>query len=246
MRSITSMMGDGETTIKSIQDATIARMRCALPGIIESFDPSSQTVSVRLALRERVRINGAEMDVDIPLLIDVPAYFPGGSNVYLTYPIERGDECLVVFADLSIDSWFQSGGVQNQSELRRHSLSDGMAIIGFRSRNRMLDASKFKDDGVMIGGKLYADHEGKTTDILGDLIDLDDRINEVEKKFGFDLSKLRFFVSDSMHAFVDGIDENADVTIEMDENGHLFLSGFVYGRITIDKSGRAMLYQRGK
>ena len=33
-----------------------------------------------------------------------------------------------------MDAWWQSGGVQNQVERRRHDLSDGFAIVGFRSQ----------------------------------------------------------------------------------------------------------------
>ena len=32
-----------------------------------------------------------------------------------------------------MDAWWQNGGVQNQVEKRRHDLSDGFAIVGFRS-----------------------------------------------------------------------------------------------------------------
>ena len=33
-----------------------------------------------------------------------------------------------------MDAWWQSGGIQNQVESRRHDLSDGFAIVGFRSQ----------------------------------------------------------------------------------------------------------------
>lgn len=33
-----------------------------------------------------------------------------------------------------MDAWWQNGGVQNQADHRRHDLSDGFAIVGFRSQ----------------------------------------------------------------------------------------------------------------
>ena len=57
-----------------------------------------------------------------------------GGGYCLTLPIQPGDDCLVVFGDNCMDAWWQSGGVQNQVEKRRHDLSDGFAIVGFRSQ----------------------------------------------------------------------------------------------------------------
>ena len=47
-----------------------------------------------------------------------------------------GDECLVVFADRCINSWWYQGGVQPPEEIRFHDLSDGFAFVGFRSLPR--------------------------------------------------------------------------------------------------------------
>ncbi len=53
-------------------------------------------------------------------------------------PIKSGDECLVVFADNCIDAWWQSGGTQNQIEIRRHDLSDAFAILGCWSQPNVI------------------------------------------------------------------------------------------------------------
>lgn len=63
---------------------------------------------------------------------------PRGGGFALTFPVAAGDECLVVFADACIDSWWQSGGVQNQAEKRRHDLSDGIVIPGLWSQPNKL------------------------------------------------------------------------------------------------------------
>lgn len=114
------------------------RMRVAVPGIVQSFDPSSQTCTVRCAVREQVDINGELTWVEIPLLLDVPVVFPRAGGYVLTMPVAEGDECLVVFGDVCIDAWWQSGGVQNQVEIRRHDLSDGIAIMGLWSQPRVV------------------------------------------------------------------------------------------------------------
>lgn len=109
-------------------------LRVAIPGIIQSVDYDRQTCTVQPAIREQLNYNGNLQWVDIPLLPDVPFFVYSGGGYCLTLPISVGDDCLVIFGDSCIDAWWQSGGVQNQADHRRHDLSDGFAIVGFRSQ----------------------------------------------------------------------------------------------------------------
>lgn len=113
-------------------------LRCASPGIIHSFDAATQTAEIQLALTERIKIDGVESNEKVPLLVDVPIVIPQIKGYSLTFPIEVGDECLVIFSDTCFDAWFQSGGIQNQMDLRRHDLSDGFAIIGVKSQPNVI------------------------------------------------------------------------------------------------------------
>ena len=121
--------GTGEAIRAAMRGAGLS-IRVAVPGIIESFDREQQTVAVRPAIREVLRDGGAETEIEIPLLVDVPVVMPRAGGYLLAFVPEAGDECLVVFADSCIDGWWQSGGVQSQAERRRHDLSDGFAILG--------------------------------------------------------------------------------------------------------------------
>ena len=109
-------------------------LRVAAPGIIQSVDYARQTCTVRLASRERMNRGGVLDWAEIPILPDVPFFVYSGGGYCLTLPIQPGDDCLVVFGDSCIDAWWQNGGVQNQAEKRRHDLSDGFALVGFRSQ----------------------------------------------------------------------------------------------------------------
>jgi hypothetical protein len=62
----------------------------------------------------------------------------GTADYFITFPIVEGTECLVVFGDNCIDAWWQSGGIQEQLEKRRHDLSDAFAIIGPRSQVNLI------------------------------------------------------------------------------------------------------------
>lgn len=107
----------------------------ALPGIVQSFDPTKRTVVVQPAIQARVqKPDGSFQWVDLPLLLDCPVMFPSGGGVTLTFPIAAGNETLVIFASRCIDAWWQSGGYHNQQmELRMHDLSDGFAFVGISS-----------------------------------------------------------------------------------------------------------------
>lgn len=127
----------------------------ALPGVIESFDSDSQTCTVQLAIKVPVRANdGTVTTAALPTVVNCPVQFPSGGNCTLTFPVAQGDECLVVFASRCVDAWWQSGGVQEQADWRMHDLSDGFALLGFRSQPRALSgvstssAQLRSDDGV--------------------------------------------------------------------------------------------------
>lgn len=105
------------------------RIRCAIPAIIQSYDPGTNTVEAQPAIRERlVEEDGSIRYLNLPLLINVPVVFPSSGSASITFPIEKGDECLIIFSDLAIDNFWTSGSVQNPIEVRRHDLSDGIAI----------------------------------------------------------------------------------------------------------------------
>ena len=111
----------------------------ALPGIIQTFDAAAQTASVQIAIRMPVRQrDGSTVSMQVSTLHDCPVHFPAGGDCTLTFPVRAGDECLVVFGSRCIDAWWQSGGVQDQIENRLHDLSDGFALVGFRSQPRAL------------------------------------------------------------------------------------------------------------
>lgn len=149
-------------------------LRVASPGIIQSFDSKEQTVTVQLAIREkRLEGDGTERWLDIPQLVDVPVVFPRAGGYVLTFPIKPGDECLVIFGDNCMDAWWQSGGVQNQIDCRRHDLSDGYAIPGPWSQPRTIPG--YSTNSVQLrneSGSAYVELAGDTVNIVGGTINI--------------------------------------------------------------------------
>lgn len=111
----------------------------ALPGIVLSYDAAKGTCEIQPAIKALIRNEvGVESWVNLPPLVDCPVVFPSGGGFVLTFPINPGDEALVVFASRCIDAWWQSGGVQVQAELRMHDLSDGFVLVGPRSQAKRI------------------------------------------------------------------------------------------------------------
>ena len=114
--------------IAAIKEEILSSLHCALPGIVESFDAETQTATVRPAVKRSLsfRPSGASGEILLPLLHDVPVFMP------VSFEVNPGDLCLLVFADCDIDAWFESGQAEEPVSGRMHSLSDAFAFIGFR------------------------------------------------------------------------------------------------------------------
>ncbi|HXR75141.1 MAG TPA: Gp138 family membrane-puncturing spike protein [Bryobacteraceae bacterium] len=152
-------------TAQRLADSISQSMRVAIPAVVQSFSPGPPaTVSVVVAINEFVMQDSGDDStvsletraVQLPVLEDVPVMVPSAGGWSLTFPIQPGDECLIVFGDASLDSWLESGGANNYPvSQRRHSLSDGVAIFGLRSKPRGLSgyptesAQLRNDDGTV-------------------------------------------------------------------------------------------------
>lgn len=136
-QGITERLHSEEEQTRAAAFNNAAQLRVAMPGIVESFDAEKQTVSVQPAITENIQVGEEDAKaVQLPILTDIPICFPRAGGYSITLPVKKGDECLLVFADICIDGWWQSGGVQDQMETRRHDLSDAFAIIGTTSQPR--------------------------------------------------------------------------------------------------------------
>jgi hypothetical protein len=138
MLRTTERVQDETEMYRRMMENTVNNLRVAAPGIIRSFDADKQTAVVQIAIREKINIKGRLQWTDIPLLVDVPVVFPKAGDYALTLPVKKDDECLVIFADFCIDAWWQSGGIQNQLDKRRHDLSDGFALVGVSSQPKKI------------------------------------------------------------------------------------------------------------
>ena len=126
--------------LQALKQNILSSLHCALPGTVVSYDAETQTAVIQPAVKRRAEqrdgfarsVSGRNYrtvpDVPLPLLRDVPVFMPG------SFEVNPGDACLVIFADCDIDAWFESGETEVPESNRMHSLSDGFAFVGFRTR----------------------------------------------------------------------------------------------------------------
>lgn len=139
--ALNSQLGSKEQADAQLAQAIMSAMRVSIPGIIQSFDPDAVTAVIQPAIKGVEHdASGAEVSVNLPLLVDVPVIFPRGGGCTLTFPVSAGDECLVIFADRCIDFWWQSGGIQEPVDGRMHDLSDAFCIVGPQSQAKKISA----------------------------------------------------------------------------------------------------------
>lgn len=142
MIPISELAGTDAELLERLKRKIEFGIHVAMPCVIQSFDPVKQTVEAQPTIRERVTAeNGQISYMQYPLLINVPVVFPRSSGYIIQFPINKGDECLVIFSDLAIDNWWLKGNVQNPVEQRRHDLSDGFAILGLVNQAKLGKAS---------------------------------------------------------------------------------------------------------
>ena len=129
MASIKELLGTQNQLYDNLIQKASFDIRCCIPGIIQSYNANNNTAEIQPAIREEVvNEDNSVSYVNLPLLINVPIVFPSTKLGGVRFTLEQGDECLVVFSDLSYDNFWTSGNVQNPIEVRRHDLSDGIAI----------------------------------------------------------------------------------------------------------------------
>jgi hypothetical protein len=128
--------------LDSLREQVKKEINSARVGVIQSFDAAKQEVTVKIAQQQvtSIKPDGTRTLAEYPLLLRVPVVFPSGGGFTMTFPIDEGDECLVVFNDRQLDNWLTSGPGLPPSMGRVHDLSDGIAIVGLRSNPRALSS----------------------------------------------------------------------------------------------------------
>lgn len=127
---------DFTLVLKSVINKIGLELNCVRVGIIQSFNAEDLTAEVLIANKKTLGINqdGTQNTRDYALITANICY----CCPFITYPITAGEECILLFNDREIESWFISGQVQPEAYTRMHDLTDCIAIVGLRSMAKMI------------------------------------------------------------------------------------------------------------
>lgn len=147
-------INDPQETIRQAIAGALTDVMTAFPVKIVSYDPDTSTADATVLTQIRVQQNQPTVSgdsrsaqdsqknrdnivnvwEDYPPLVRCPVVFITGGGSTIIAPPQPGDECLALFAQKSIDDWWQFGGKQRRRDLRSHSISDAFILAGVRSR----------------------------------------------------------------------------------------------------------------
>lgn len=105
----------------------LGNVHTALPASIVSYQYTQQRASVQPLLNKSW---GDGTNQVMPIINDVPVIFPKSGGASLTFPVNPGDTCLLLFIERSTDLWKSEGGQVTPDDGRKFDLSDAVAIMG--------------------------------------------------------------------------------------------------------------------
>ena len=105
-------------------------INCVQIGTIQSYARATNMASVSVNFKRKLADGTLS---DYPVLADCPVFNPSGGGACLTFPIAKGDQCLILFNDRNIDNWYLKGEVKEPATSRCHDIADGIVLVGIRN-----------------------------------------------------------------------------------------------------------------
>ena len=106
-------------------------------GIVQEFIAEQQIVRVKIASQRLISISadGTQNTEDYAEIYAKLCY----ASPYVTFPPQIGDECVLLFNDREMESWWINGSANQRAYDRMHDLTDCIAICGLRSQPKLIE-----------------------------------------------------------------------------------------------------------
>lgn len=115
------------------------RLNTCIPAIIDGFDPATQRVSAIPAIRGKfIDPENNVKYIDLPKITNIPLAIIKSAGLKITYPVEIGQNCTLIFSQRSIDNFIIEGGIQNpfdgpdpkKTQIRCMDMTDALCFPG--------------------------------------------------------------------------------------------------------------------
>ena len=131
-----ALPADLTQTLAASGSKIAADINCMRIGVIQEFYPNNLTAKVKVVDKKLIAINrdGSQVLKEYPPIYAKVCY----CNPFATFPLTQGMECILLFNDRELETWFINGGSNIQAYPRMHDLTDAIAIVGIRSLPQMI------------------------------------------------------------------------------------------------------------
>jgi hypothetical protein len=125
--------------LENLKKDILLTLNCHAIATIQSFNSTNQTATATINYPKTIyqfnqnSNNFVPRDIAYPTLAGCPVVILGGGASNLTFPITKGDQCLVLFNDRDMDNWFAGNNTGRVPTGRMHSFSDALIIVGLHS-----------------------------------------------------------------------------------------------------------------
>jgi hypothetical protein len=123
------------TVLNRCKEEIFRDINCVAIGKIDSVNYGDQTVEALIVYKRQLE-NGETKEY--PMVLDVPFLVLQGGGAYIEMPITKGDYCVILFNDRNFSIWWDSANEKEPESSRKHSLSDGIAIVGINPKTKVL------------------------------------------------------------------------------------------------------------
>jgi hypothetical protein len=192
-------MDDLSQLLRETFEYSMTNIHTALAGVVKKYDPATRRADIQPSLKRKMP-DGTYLN--FPVIPDVPVLFPGSKKYTLHFPLEEGDEVLLIASERGTDSWKAKGGKGiEEADLRRFDLQDCYAIPGLQPQEfivakenglQIIHKSAFDGDFIsqvlMDDDKVEIKYKEKATFTIDD-----DHINGKTEKCEVDMTKGNIF-----------------------------------------------------
>lgn len=174
-----------------------ARIETCSPGEVVSYDPQSQTATIRLVVNARRRQrDGGVTTVERPLQVRVPVVWPGNPSSGLVGTLSEGDPCLVLFTSRDASRWLTGAPAPvDPASPGRHDSNGSFALPGSfplarveRSTDAIMTAPGVclygtPEAGVYLGNAAASTYAAVAEDTRAELEYLRNRLEALESEY---------------------------------------------------------------
>lgn len=116
--------------VEKVARSVMEEMHTAIPGKIVSFNPATGQATLKPYGTFRT---GAGKTMPYPSLTGVPVIIPQcqSGNIQIAFPVESGNDCLIIVSEQELDAWL--GGGESENDMK-FDLTSAVAIPGLSSK----------------------------------------------------------------------------------------------------------------